>query len=248
MHLCRRALQLSSDDLACPAILLLLFRAGWVASVVTVIAFTLIDASCLRSIRVLLAFTLLAATASGIVEIAILCMSLRGTIANDAPRRYVPTLCAARTCLAAVEIAIAATGVSLIFCPEVTCGGFSGACRQSAWDVGLLRGLITIECTAILVNAAILGISGLILLCSTNVRHSSSIASEEVMAISGRRWAARCRWIAGPCYPTFCGSWRHEPSFYGVADAYIVVGEVMASVLELVDTLELTLTDVAAGL
>jgi hypothetical protein len=69
---------------------------------------------------------------------------------------------------------------------------------------------------------------------------------DEALAARSERWRGRCVWLArSRCFP--CFSSRRLVTDQ-VPSPYAVVGRIMAGTLELIETLELSFSDIVAGL
>ena len=107
--LCFRSVNLSSDDLACPAVSSLVCRGVWVGALVALLVIfrSQSDGECstvaLRFFIAALLFTALGA----MVDIYLAVFSSKGTMANSKPRNGVPAWFTVRILAAIVELSIA---------------------------------------------------------------------------------------------------------------------------------------------
>jgi hypothetical protein len=106
MHVGGRAVDLSSDDLLCPAGTSLAFRAAWVAACCVFVAFARPLLACSAPLWALVVANIAWGAPLLALDTYLAVATTRGTLLADAPRKTVARACAARSVAAPVDAAL----------------------------------------------------------------------------------------------------------------------------------------------
>ena len=241
LHLCWRSINLSSDDLACPALTSLGWRALWIASLVALLVLNGSVGACTPAASSLYFAVVVLSCIFALTDCALFSTASAGTLVNPQARATVPAWFAARLAVAVVELGLVCAVEAEVF---LGCG-VSRSAFPAAVALAVAAALGVVVSAGGLLGACCLAACGYsaALDSDAHLRRPGDAA----LAVSSIAWASCCRGLAGA--PLCCfSSGRRARLEAGAPDPYTQVGAVMAGVLEAAAALRLTMSDVVAGL
>lgn len=224
MHLGGRAVDLSSDDLLCPAGTSLAFRAGWLAACCVFVAFARPLLACSAPLWALVVANIAWGTPMLALDAYLAVATTRGTLLADAPRKSVPLACTARSVAAPVDAALC---VAVLVAAAVA--GAPGACDPlAAQPIGAAGDGLTPSAplwVVILVFAAVgAAVFSAFACCAATLwavapsaalyrrlaratgtavmaagPHGDHVGDDEALSTAARRWS-RCCFLCSRCF------------------------------------------------